>query len=256
MHRPPSNKKRAVIRLSGSLEQKLIGYAAAATAAGVGILACSLPAEGKVITTLSWTEITPNTKVTLDLNNDGVADFQFSNRSYRTSEFSFGTLKVLPQDQKNAIWGTRGSASVLGSGVTVGSKGKFQSGHEFMGKESFGCHQYCYDGSSGQWKQITRSYLGFKFAIQGEIHYGWARMHVVATDKGMYAAVTEYAYETVPNKSIVTGQGGGTKRNREHRRGTDSGSERSAPSLPGGLGSLAAGALGSSARQKPGTGHE
>jgi hypothetical protein len=253
MHRPELRDKRSEVLLSSSLEKKLIGYAAAASAAGVGMLACSLPVEGKVISTVNWIQILPRSTANLDLNNDGIPDFQFSNpfmRSYYRYRF-YGTLKILPQAQSNAIWGTGGSASALASGVTIGSGGKFQPGHQFMAAASYRLQYGAYYGnyaSAGPWKQTSRSYLGFKFIINGEVHYGWARVNAVATNGGMYAAVSEYAYETEPNKSIRTGQTGGTAKNK-HKRRAGSGSLKS-PAATGSLGNLAAGALGPAARRK------
>jgi hypothetical protein len=248
--------KRTVVRLSSSLEKKLIGYAAAASAAGVGVLACSLPAQGQVVSTLSWTQIVPGAKVSLDLNNDGIPDFQFSNTSYGTSagRHLYGVLKVLPQ-QGNAIWGTGGSASALASGVTIGSNSKLQAGHQLMVKGSFYEHYYQGYGSRGPWKQITRMYLGFKFVIQGEIHYGWARLNVAAANNGVYAAVTKYAYETQPNTPIVTGQNGGAEKNKRPRR-KGLGYHKPTPPTTGNLGNLAAGAVGSPGRQEPNAGRE
>jgi hypothetical protein len=58
---------------------------------------------------------------------------------------------------------------------------------------------------------VTRRYLGLKFSIyyyySGQIHYGWARLNVTnVTVAGVpYAALTEFAYEAIPNKPIVTG---------------------------------------------------
>jgi hypothetical protein len=254
MHRPESRDKRSVVRLSNALEKKLIAYAAAASAAGVGVLACSLPVEGKVVSTVNWIQIVPGGTASIDLNNDGLADFQFSNpikRSYYRYRF-YGTLKILLQAQSNAIWGTGGSASALGSGVTIGSSGKFQPGHQLMGRTSYRFHYGAYYGtyrSSGQWKQTSRNYLGLKFTINGEVHFGWARVNAVATNGGMYAAVSEYAYETQPNKSIRTGQTGGTAKNK-HQRRSGSGSLKS-PAAAGSLGNLAAGASGAAARRKP-----
>lgn len=259
MHRPESRDNRSAVRLSSALEKKLIAYAAAASAAGVGILACSLPVEGKVVSTVNWIQIVPGSMMTIDLNNDGIADFQFSNPIKRSTYGyrRYGTLKILPQGQSNAIWGTRGSASALGSGVTIGSGGKFQPSHQFMGAESYRFRYGAYYGSYssvGQWKQTSRSYLGFKFTINGEVHYGWARVNAVATNVGMYAAVSEYAYETIPNKSIRTGQTGGAAKDK-HKRVAGSGSLKS-PTSTGSLGNLAAGASGSLARQKPEAGRE
>jgi hypothetical protein len=247
-----SAKKRAIARLDWRLERMLLSYAAAATAAGVGVLACSPQAEATVVYTRTWIPIAPKSSVTLDLNNDGIADFQISTklgtqRCGVSSIYCFLSMRVLPQNASNAIWGTRGSASALGSGVTVGSQGKFQAGHEFMAGEGFYKGSSFY-GSAGPWKETTRGYLGLKFIIQGQVHYGWARLNVTATTEGIYAAISGYAYETVPNKPIRTGQqGGAAKEKHNGRRGPAS---LSAPApIPGSLGVLASGALSLAARR-------
>ena len=54
-------------------------------------------------------------------------------------------------------------------------------------------------------------YLGLQFVINGQVHYGWARLSVSLTDPslnkfGIYAVLTGYAYEDVPNKPIITGK--------------------------------------------------
>ena len=240
-----SPKQRIVATLDRRLEKRLLSYAVAATAAGVGTMACSLPAEAKVVYTSTFVQIVPNAKVNLDLNGDGIVDFQFSNRNYggtSSSSILKAKLKVLPQNQSNAVWGVATSASALGSGVVVGSNGQFQQGHEFMAHALFRCsYSECFYASSGQWKQATRLYLGFQFSIQGQTHYGWARVSVAATDQGVYAAVTGYAYETVPNMSIVTGQTKGAARK---KKGAAPLSFRPSTSVPATLGLLARGAVG------------
>jgi hypothetical protein len=227
----------------------LLSYVAAASAAGAGVLACPLQAQAKVVFTDTWIPIAPIASVTyLDLNNDGIADFQISNKHNGCSaSSSYGycvTMKVIPQNASNAIWGTNnglfhGSASALGSGVTIGSQGKFQSGHEFMGRASRSLRNGTRSaGSSGQWKETTRGFLGLKFVIQGQVHYGWARLSVSAAVGGMYAAISGYAYETEPNTPIVTGQESGAARKKGRRGKTGS----TLASTPSGLGTLAAGA--------------
>jgi hypothetical protein len=245
--------KRAAARLNGRLEKRLLSYAVAATASGVAMLAFSSHAEAKVISTITWIPIAPVSSVTnLDLNNDGIVDFQISNKlgSVRCGESStqcYVTMKVLPQNAGNAIWGTRGSASALGSGVTLGSKGKFQAGHEFMAQEFFSGGETNYR-SGGPWAGTTRRYLGLKFVIQGQIHYGWARLNVTATIKGIYGAISEYAYETVPNKPIRTGQQKGAARKKDNARLGPEPLDAPA-SMPGDLGSLAGGAAGLALRR-------
>jgi hypothetical protein len=44
-----------------------------------------------------------------------------------------------------------------------------------------------------------------KFLIKGQVHYGWARL-TLTVKYPISATLTGYAYETVPNKAIVTGK--------------------------------------------------
>ena len=49
-------------------------------------------------------------------------------------------------------------------------------------------------------------YLGVRFRIDGQIHYGWVRLTVLTQPTGTWSAtITAYAYETVPNKAIKAG---------------------------------------------------
>jgi hypothetical protein len=41
---------------------------------------------------------------------------------------------------------------------------------------------------------------------QGKTHYGWARLSVKAFFGAITATLTGYAYETIPNKSIIAGR--------------------------------------------------
>lgn len=244
------NSPRSVATLATGIEKRLISYAAMATAAGVAILACAPSAEAKVVYTATWMSIVPKGQPALiDLNNDGIADFQvstthqlISTRSgFRSVSFK---LNVSPKNASNAIWGANGSASALPAGKKVGPSGKLKLGKQFMASQKFESTSYfgsyIYRASSnGQWPQTTRLYLGLRFIIQGQIHYGWARLNVTAAASEMYGAVNGFAYETEPNKPIITGQGAP----REGRSdGNRSAAGRPRGINPGGLGALAAGA--------------
>jgi hypothetical protein len=60
----------------------------------------------------------------------------------------------------------------------------------------------------GQWKDVKNRYLGFRFAIKGRTHYGWAWFNVSCNPKNLKisATLTGYAYETIPNKPIIAGK--------------------------------------------------
>lgn len=57
----------------------------------------------------------------------------------------------------------------------------------------------------GSWengqKGVTNRYLGLEFKVNGNVHYGWVRLNFPFS-KG--ATITGYAYETIPNKPIIT----------------------------------------------------
>jgi hypothetical protein len=59
--------------------------------------------------------------------------------------------------------------------------------------------------TSGQWFGAKRRYLGFRFTISGRVHFGWARLSV-SPSPSTEATLTGYAYETIPNKPIITGK--------------------------------------------------
>ena len=116
-----------------------------------------------------------------------------------------------------------------------------------MAQEHFSIDSSFY-GTGGPWAETTRRYLGLKFIIQGQIHYGWARLNVTATIKGIYGAISEYAYETVPNKPIRTGQQKGFARTKHNAELGPVPLDAPAP-MPGDLGSLAGGAAGLALRR-------
>ncbi len=60
--------------------------------------------------------------------------------------------------------------------------------------------------SIGPCSGSRRAYLGLKFFVKGKPHFGWARLTVHGTHVSEKATLTGYAYETIPNKPIITGQ--------------------------------------------------
>jgi len=239
MTRAHSRKERPTIRLGTRLDKSLFAYAAAASAAGVGMLALAQPAEAKIVYTPANTEITPKMILNLDLNHDGIADFRISNYVKTYGNGTYNALKVLPDGKGNAVWGTGKYASELGAGVSVGPSGEFLPGHHIMVTQKRFCTgSGCGYSTKGPWINVTRGYLGLKFSIHGQTHFGWARFNVTVTRRKAYAMLTGYAYETVANKPIVTGK---TKGEADHV--PDINQAGSAPE-PASLGRLAQGAEG------------
>jgi hypothetical protein len=199
--RTPSN-------LSDPCNRRLNAYALAAGAAGFGLLTLASPAEGKIVYIPANLPLMNQHGVLLDLNHDGVNDFTFlgtsvSNRSVSTFLFQ---LTVTPAQKGNAAWGIESNehascAAALPAGMRVGPKRPFQSNREIMFDVSGGP----FGGTAfGPWGgKPGTAYLGLKFVINGKTHFGWARVKIT---NQYNATLTGYAYETVPNKAIITGK--------------------------------------------------
>ena len=195
----PSSQPRTPSRLSDSLHHQLNMYALAAGAAGVGALAMAQPAEAKIIYTPANKPIANGSTVVFHYGSATRAEFNFT--TFFTEDPSSGSFKleVWPVGEKNRIWGTAGYASYLGRGVRIGPNNKkFETGHDLMEEIWWGLS----GGTRGPWRAGTQGYLGLKLLLQGKPHYGWARVIVASYS----ATLTGYAYETIPNKAIITGK--------------------------------------------------
>ena len=183
-----------------STHQRLNMYAMSATAAAVGTLALTRRAEARIIYTPSHVRISQNSTIPLDLNHDGISDFSFSDFYAGWTNSGVGAL-VLKGAPGNGFWASTNSAAALSAGVRVGPKGQFR-GYGAMANmfQTFGSFV-----SWGPWVNVKRRYLGLKFSIRGKIHFGWARLNVTNGHGGFSGTITGYAYETIPNKAIITG---------------------------------------------------
>jgi hypothetical protein len=208
-----TNRPRQTARLNTKLDKGLFAYVVAASAAGVGALALTPQAEGKVVYTPTHVMLTstPNPSTySLDLNHDGIKDFFLSD--WLTGDFSIVDvgLSCDPVAASNMVWGPD-FRSALPHGVKVGPSGSWNRKFPRMGSAAYVgtvmryySYGYWVDGGKG----VKDRYLGLKFAINGKIHYGWARLNVSVQHRSLNirATLTGYAYETVPNKAIITGR--------------------------------------------------
>lgn len=211
-----SGRNRLAAWRQTKLEKTLVAYANAATAAGVGILALSCPAEAKIIYTHVHEQIPLNKTFSLDLNHDGIADFGFSNTKGTTSfGGGWGFLTIFPTKSANRIWGDKTGdngffryASALAAGAQVGPNKQLSPGNKLMAHSSSnpGRRKQPSQSCEGLWGNQTDRYLGLKFMIKGQAHYGWARLTVSCSNTTVTATLTGYAYETIPNKPIIAGK--------------------------------------------------
>ena len=198
----PSNPARLG---SADLEKRIAAYAAAGVA-GACLLSASPDAEARVVYTPANVVIDQGMKFDLDVNHDGVVDFVFSNGGSTFIQF-FG---VIPQDHANAVVDEgvcissnllpRNAPAALPSGQEIGKQLNFRPYGQCM-------RSFVYYDTQGHWQHVTNRYLGLAMRIDGQIHYGWARLSTSGV-LDFQALLTGYAYETEAGKSIVAGDEG------------------------------------------------
>jgi hypothetical protein len=92
----------------------------------------------------------------------------------------------------------------LSSGARISSSSSFYSAEGLM--LQFNTCLYPLHVNLGAWQNVTNHYLGIRFKINGQAHYGWARLTVLEGRFGPIITLTGYAYESVAGAPIVAGQ--------------------------------------------------
>ncbi|HEV2425193.1 MAG TPA: hypothetical protein VGZ29_10240 [Terriglobia bacterium] len=230
--------------LDSSLEKRLAIYAATAGAAGVGMLALAPPARAQIVYTPAHIPVPHNGYfVPIDLNHDGVSDFSFWIRTYADFGPYYVDLFLYARKAANAAERMGAvPAARLASGAVIGSAQEFTPAHLLFGltleklQKNYsqrGTFSFC----EGDWKQPQKdAYLGVRFAISGQLHYGWIRLSAGCQtgqgSGGVKGFITGYAFNSEPGQPILAGQ--------ESAVSADSGTSRD----PGSLGLLALGSIG------------
>jgi hypothetical protein len=183
---------RRAVRLI-RVERRLLAYAAAAGAVGCGALAGS-PAGADIIYTPAHSAIPPFTQLFLDLNHDGIDDFELINQGQSGFFYPYMQAKGL---QGNGVLGSGILASRLAKSARIGPGSPFNT-FGWMGNGL----------SGGPWIGSFTGYLGFQFDVNGQLHYGWAALTVGFGfgQPGYSEALTGYAYDTIANQAILAGQ--------------------------------------------------
>lgn len=102
-------------------------------------------------------------------------------------------------------------AAALSPGAPIGQNQLFQSanGSSYGGVNIAAAGMYTRSYSNGPWGNTRNHYLGLKFRINGQVHYGWARLNVPHQFEDGGVVLTGYAYEDSPNRPIRAGQTSG-----------------------------------------------
>src|SRR5258708_11801319 len=138
-----SRRPRTTVSINSKLETSLLGYVAAAGAAGVALLAVAQPAEAKIVYT-PMNNVPLTSLTTIDLNGDGVTDLNFV---FLTS--GYGAEQVVYAGAGGAIIvGTLNNSygpAPLPWLTRIGFKNKFAISNRFLAITGVhGCHTYCH----------------------------------------------------------------------------------------------------------------
>ena len=213
------------------LESKLKKYASLAGTVTAAISTVSAQ--------VNYTDLNPDVLVTgnldsylLDLNADLMPDFSFvtldtafggSNTSYFPIPVTYNVnyagaqMNNAPGNQwagETVITGTGTSASSsfglanIPQGSSIGPGNSWDSSSTLVGLNiniTVPLLGYSTNVQSGPMIGTT-GFIGLKFDISGNTHYGWARVEVTAN--GEILSIKDYAYDGTPNTPIVAGETG------------------------------------------------
>ncbi len=207
-------RSRTTSTLSTSMQKRLNTYAVAAGAAGVSMIALAQPSAAEIVYTPANQTVGRHGSYTLDLNNDGTPDYIIA--EVPTADPPFGSSQVLYVlaaagnlvNRPSKFCSANAYAAALTPGIQIGYTGR----RGWMGREvpmafeslnSFGGAFY-----TESWANKGDGYLGLRFQVNGETHFGWARLSVSFSggpppQRTWEAHLTGYAYETVPVQALI-----------------------------------------------------
>lgn len=188
------------------LQKKLNAYAAAA-----GTLAVAGAANAQVV----YTDINPDTVLhdsliyNLDMDNNGQPELRFETITYQLSS---GTVQIatvnVVGNANNAVLGSLYSSSYplpfsMNNGDSISNTSTpwqnqtMNGGLQYLGGV-YGTY------SIGNWLGVNDKYMGVRFRIGTNTHYGWVRLSV--SPNADTITIKDYAYQTLPGVGITAGQ--------------------------------------------------
>lgn len=148
-----------------------------------------------------------NSIVGIDLNNDATTDFFLATTITSTSGVYSNWLVVSPGSATGALLGLSSNSfqypfalNVNDPIVPTPSTGSWVSNAGFQTLNYNGC---IYTNSN--WCNVTDRYLGLRFNIGTDVHYGWARLDVSEFPANGWV-LKDFAYNTTPNEGLLAGQ--------------------------------------------------
>jgi hypothetical protein len=187
------------------LDTKLKAYSAMALCfAGAGAANAQIVyhdvSPDKVITTA------PDSLI-IDFNNDATGDYVIKRFNWGSS--TSNPAVIMPPALNNAIMATMGSVvpyvSALAAGVTIGGAVTTWIVNDGSSPQlvKFALASTYSGATYGHFNDGAEHFIGCKFIIGANTHYGWVRVQCVTG--GGSGTIKDYAYNSTPNASILAG---------------------------------------------------
>ncbi|MFA7132012.1 MAG: T9SS type A sorting domain-containing protein [Bacteroidales bacterium] len=141
----------------------------------------------------------------LDFNNDGVLEFKLSNSGFDIENINC-YIEYNASSPINNIWaiGTEDENWDIPKNLTLNTQIGTSGNWVGMGD----CSLTNWTDDSPVFAVGTVSYMGFRFKLGSNTHYGWAKVVISGTPTTGYTATFQkIAYESTPNTPIGAGQG-------------------------------------------------
>lgn len=182
-----------------SITRRVAEYGAAASILGIGA-----DASGQIV----YTDINPDeggagVMYVLDMDNDTSPEMIFVQYNY------LGLLDLLYAQQNTnvSVIGNGDSSSgypnVLDLGDVISSANSNWNSGMYQLFNANNCAGFYGYFTGGQWCSATDKYIGLKFMIGSDTHYGWARLDVTSSSSWL---IKDYAYNSTPDAPIEAGQ--------------------------------------------------
>jgi hypothetical protein len=180
-----------------ALDQRLLIYALAAGAT----LAAATPSKAEVLFTPNSTTLKPPSKLVIDIDHDGVADFLLVVKE----TFSFSGYQIVGGAKAYGMKfpdqiavRNSGFAAPLNWGDLIGTRNAFQAAATMA--TGF--------GYIGFFDNTQDKFLGVTLIVNGQVHFGWIGFRSVDAKKTVHVSLAGWAYETNPNTPIAAGDMG------------------------------------------------
>jgi len=196
--------KQICERVDHALDSRLILYALAASAT----LTIATSSHAEVGFTPSDAVLQGGTaRLDIDLDHDNSTDFTIMIKHCRSasgyqSVRCLGAYSRSPSDQLGM--GNSKLANALTPRTSINTGNVFQV--DALMTTAF--------GYLGYWPDVNNSYLGVRFRVNGQVHYGWIGFRSVTHNiyGAIFATLNGWAYEPLPNKATLAGDTGSSQR--------------------------------------------